>query len=192
MPCALDASTPRRGLRQRASALVRMRPRGLRCTLMLGLTLALQSAAQSQPCEGNAYRLDKDPHGTRIRSAPGAAPVLRVIPHDEDGSIVELSESSRNWLRIRAFETLSSGAIEKVDGWVHAPLMAVRATHPSAATVALLAGPDAGAAVLAQIASDTDLPLRGCQGRWRRVQAGALSGWLAPGNYCWTPVSTCP
>lgn len=163
----------------------------LRPALLLGLALAAQ-AAWCQPCEGHAYRADSDPRGTRIRATPGGSVILRAMPHDEDGSIVELAESSGNWLRIRGFETLSSGVSERVDGWVHGPLMAVRTAHPRGAAVALHARPEPGAAVQAEIASDTELPLRGCRGLWRRVQAGARTGWLAPGSYCWTPVSTCP
>lgn len=162
----------------------------------LALTTALAgTVAASEPeslvCRGFAYIADPDRNGSKVRAAPHGSTVY-AIPHDGEGSIVELSAGAGNWLRIIAVEGLDSGFRSASEGWIYAPLLAVRAAHPTGQKVTLYAEPDAGSAVVARVANDTEARLEGCQDNWRQVAVGRHKGWLAPTDYCWNPVTTCP
>ena len=78
------------------------------------------------PCSGRVYTNDPDPKGTNIRNAPGTkGAVLKTLTDDD--TQLEITGSSGDWLRIkqalRADGTLSFAG----EGWVFAPLMAIRA-----------------------------------------------------------------
>jgi SH3-like domain-containing protein len=81
-------------------------------------------------------------------------------------------------------------------GWVYAPLLGVSTTSlnindPEAPTT-LYAEPDGSAAVVAAIPKYSEVTLLGCSGNWLQVQAPDATGWLAVGEQCSNPVSTCP
>lgn len=149
-------------------------------------------AAAPLACQGQAFIADTDPAGTNVRVAPGGARGRQRMAYDADGRIVELAAAQDGWLRVTSVEALSTGTVSRVDGWVHGSMLAVHAAQPSGAPVALQAGAASGSPIVARIASETPVTLLGCRGAWRQVQAGRHRGWLAPGSYCWSPVTTCP
>jgi SH3-like domain-containing protein len=169
-------------------------------TLLLVCPVAIATSAELSPiptaavtCEGYAYTIDPDPKGINIRAAPDKnSPVLRVIPYDFEGTSVTLSGSSENWVLINSADGLTTEFQFQGKGWVHASLLAVRAVHPSGRKVALYSKPDAGSPVVRMIAEETEALLTGCKGRWMRVLIGKAKGWLAYGDYCGNPVTTCP
>ena len=144
-------------------------------------------------CEGSVYTVDPDPKGTNVRSAPQKkSPVLIVIPNDPEATVVELSASSEDWVLIHSAQGIASGFRFQGEGWVHAPLLAVRAVHRTGRKVPLYSKPDTGSSVIEIYAGETEARLAGCMGRWMQVRIGKQKGWLAPGDYCGNPVTTCP
>lgn len=144
-------------------------------------------------CEGSVYAVDPDPGGTNVRSAPHkTSPVFLVIPYDSEGTVVALSASSEDWVLIHSAQGLTSKFQFRGEGWVHASLLAVRAVHPTGRKVPLYSKPDTGSSVIKMVAGETEARLAGCMGDWRQVRIENQKGWLAPGDYCGNPVTTCP
>jgi SH3-like domain-containing protein len=144
-------------------------------------------------CEGSVYTIDTDPKGTNVRSAPDKnSPVLEVIPYDFEGTEAELAGSLGDWVLIRSAQGATTGFVLQKKGWVYASLLAVRAVHPSGRKVALYSEPDTGGPVVKMVTGDTEAGLEGCTGHWMRVRIGKEKGWLAWGDHCGNPVTTCP
>jgi SH3-like domain-containing protein len=144
-------------------------------------------------CEGSVYTVDPDPKGTNVRSAPHKkSPVLIVIPDDPEATVVDLSASFEDWVLIHSAQGVTSGFWFEGEGWVHASLLAVRAVHPTGRKVPLYSKPDIGSSVIKMFTVETEARLAGCKGHWMQVRIGNQKGWLAPGDYCGNPVTTCP
>jgi SH3-like domain-containing protein len=144
-------------------------------------------------CGGHAYTVDPDPKGTNIRSAPDKnSPVLRVITHDPEGIAVILAGSFKDWILIQSAEGVASEFRFQGKGWVHASLLAVRAVPNSGRKVILYSKPDTGSQAVKTFPGETEARLAGCKGQWMQVKIGKKQGWLAPGDYCGNPVTTCP
>ncbi|MGA2937880.1 MAG: SH3 domain-containing protein [Syntrophobacteraceae bacterium] len=144
-------------------------------------------------CEGSVYTVDPDPKGTNVRSAPHKkSPVVIVIPDDSEATVVALSASFEDWVLIHSAQGVTSGFEFRRVGWVHAPLLAVRAVHATGRKVPLYSKPDTGSSVIKMVAGETEARLAGCMGAWMQVKIGKQKGWLAPGDYCGNPVTTCP
>jgi SH3-like domain-containing protein len=143
-------------------------------------------------CGGNAYTVDPDPKGINVRSAPQkGSPVLFVIPLDD--TEVELAASFGDWVLIRAAHGLNSGFESQKKGWVHSSLLAVRAVRGGGLrSVPLHSKPDTGSSVIQMIAGEPEVRVEGCKENWMHVRIGKQVGWLAQGDYCGNPVTTCP
>ena len=144
-------------------------------------------------CEGSAYIIDPDPKGTNVRSAPGReSSVLYVIPYDFEGTEVEVSAFSDGWVLIRSADGPTTDFHSKRQGWIHVSLLATTAVHPSGRKVPLYSSSDKRSPVIEMIAGEKEAKLEGCIGGWRHVKIGKQRGWLAPGDSCGNPVTTCP
>ncbi len=76
----------------------------------------------------------------------------------------------------------------KSEGWVFAPLTAVRAIKAQG----LSAGPaKSDGAAAGKIAADEEGKVQSCEGEWLQVRVKNTTGWLAPGNHCANPVTGC-
>lgn len=149
--------------------------------------------ADAVACNVSVYAIDPDPKGINVRAAPNKnAAVLQIIPHDPDGTVVELSASNGDWVFVRSAEGMSSDTPLPGKGWVYAPLLAVRAGPPSGKKARLFSRPDPGGTVIKTIAGESEVRLAGCSAAWVQVISGTHKGWLAPGDYCGNPVTTCP
>jgi SH3-like domain-containing protein len=143
-------------------------------------------------CVGQVYIADSDPRGTNVRSAPDmSSPVLSVIPNDPESTVVDLSGSFRDWMFIHSARAVTSEFWFKGKGWIHGSLLAVRAVRRSGREVPLYSKPYLGSPLLRTLAGETEARLAGCRGDWMRVVIGRQKGWLAPGDYCGNPVTTC-
>ncbi len=133
-------------------------------------------------CEGHTYTVDPDPKGTNIRSAPDKnSPVLRVIPHDSEGTVVMLAGSFKNWILIQSAEGVTSEFRFQGKGWIHASLLAVRAVHNSGRKVVLYSKPDTESQAVKTFPGEAETRFAGCKGQWMQVKIGGKRGWLAPG-----------
>lgn len=144
-------------------------------------------------CEVSVYAIDPDPKGINVRANPNKnAAVLQIIPHDPDGTVVVLAASYGDWVLIHTAEGMNSDIPLLGKGWVYAPLLAVRAGPPSGKKARLFSRPDPGSSVIKTIAGESEVRLAGCSAAWVQVISGTHKGWLAPGDYCGNPVTTCP
>jgi SH3-like domain-containing protein len=143
-------------------------------------------------CKGSVYTVDPDPKGTNVRVAPDKkAPVLQMIPYDYEGTEVDLAGCSDDWVLISRAQGTTSEFEFYGKGWVYASLLAVRAARPTGRPVPLYSKPDTGSSVIKMLAPDTEGRVVGCKGRWMHVRIGNQVGWLAPGDHCGNPVTTC-
>jgi SH3-like domain-containing protein len=143
-------------------------------------------------CEGSVYTADPDPKGINVRSAPHKeSPVILTVPYDPEGTVVALAASSGNWVLIHSAQGMTSGFEFRGEGWVHASLFALRAVHRTGRKVPLYSEPDIGSPVIRMV-GETETRLAGCMADWMRVRIGKQTGWLARGDYCGNPVTTCP
>ena len=115
-----------------------------------------------------------------------------MIPYDPEGTSVAISACFEDWVLIHSAQGLTSNFDFQGEGWVHASLLAVRAVHPTGRKVPLYRGPDTGNSVIKMLVGETEGRLAGCKGHWMKVRIGKQIGWLAPGDYCGNPVTTCP
>jgi hypothetical protein len=154
------------------------------------------------PCAGQAYINDKDPKGTNVRAEPSIqAKVIHVIPHDEDGVIVTLSESHDGWIQISGYETIA-GAKKKLNGWVNAKLLGTgnRAVEGTGRVLYEAPNKSSKTRSLAPLGDLNEIGYRllGCDRDWLYVEQDyppsktPFSGWIPGDAHCPNPVTTCP
>ncbi|MEO1095816.1 MAG: hypothetical protein AAFX01_13050 [Cyanobacteria bacterium J06638_28] len=151
--------------------------------------------AAEQSCSAAAFVADDDPAGLNVRSGPGSDfPVIDNLP--TDGPVeVTIAAAANGWMKLSVAWSMQQQELEE-EGWVYAPLLGVttRSEDGSSpdAPVALLADPDAAATVAAELPQFEAVTLLSCSGDWLQVQGADSEGWLAAGNQCSSPVTTCP
>lgn len=145
-------------------------------------------------CSASAYVADTDPAGLNVRSGPGSEfEVMDTLP--TDGPVeVTIAAGADDWLKLSVAWSLQQQELESA-GWVYGPLLAITTRNNAgnpAAEIPLLTSPDRAAEVLATVPAATEVTLMGCSGDWLQVKTNATVGWLAAGNQCSSPVTTCP
>ncbi|MEM6837979.1 MAG: SH3 domain-containing protein [Cyanobacteria bacterium P01_C01_bin.120] len=153
------------------------------------------AATPAQSCAVSAYVVDTDPAGLNVRSGPGSDfAVQGTLPTDVPVE-VSIVGATDGWFLVNEAYSLERQELEQ-PGWVYGPLLGVSTTSlnindPEAPTT-LYAAPDGSAAVAATIPKYSDVTLFDCAGDWLQVDHAAATGWLAIGEQCSNPVSTCP
>lgn len=137
-------------------------------------------------CSVTAYLNDPDPKGTNIRRAANSKSATVATITDSD-SQVDIVASSGDWLRIQHVRSVDGTVTFNGDGWMYAPLLAVRAR--GAAT--LHATPENSAATVIKLHDEDVLTVRACRGEWLQVKHKANTGWIAKSERCANPVTTC-
>ena len=148
-----------------------------------------------QSCSTSAFVADTDPAGLNVRSGPSSDyEVIDTLPTNEpvEVSIVGAKDS---WFLLNEAYSQGQQELEQL-GWVYAPLLGVTTTslninNPDA-PAPLYAAPDGNANVKAEVPKYTEVSLLSCSGNWLQVQTGGTTGWLAVGDQCSNPASTCP
>jgi SH3-like domain-containing protein len=161
--------------------------------LIITLTLAhlppVVSSADAQsvtPCNATAYLNDPDPKGTNVRrAANGKSTTLKRLT-DGDTEI-DITGSSGDWLRIKQARAAEGTVSFSGEGWVYAPLVAVRARGRAT----LRATDHKTSASVATIKDDEQLSVVACRGEWMRVKHNAVTGWIEKSQRCGNPVTTC-
>lgn len=137
-------------------------------------------------CNTTVYPNDPDPKGTNIRKdANGKSAAITMIA-DSD-SQVDVTGSSGEWLRIRQVRSVDGTVTFKGEGWVHAPLMAVR----TKGVTTLRAAAESASAARGTVADDEQVSILGCRGEWLRVRHKLITGWILKASQCGNPVTTC-
>jgi SH3-like domain-containing protein len=149
----------------------------------------------AQSCSASAFIVDTDPAGLNVRSGPGSDFAAQDTLSTSEPIKVSIVGATGAWFLINEAWSVEQQALPQ-PGWVYAPLLGVSTTSlnindPEAPTT-LYAEPDGSAAVVAAIPKYSEVTLLGCSGNWLQVQAPDATGWLAVGEQCSNPVSTCP
>ena len=153
------------------------------------------AATPEQACSTAAYVVDTDPAGLNVRQGPGSDfAVQDTLPTDVPVE-VSIVGATGEWFLVNAAWSREQPELER-PGWVYGPLLGVSTTslnvsEPDAPT-SLYAAPDGDAAIAATIPKGSAVTLLGCSGNWLQVDAPTATGWLAIGEQCSNPVSTCP
>ncbi|MEM0981054.1 MAG: SH3 domain-containing protein [Cyanobacteria bacterium P01_H01_bin.58] len=158
-------------------------------------TVAEAVPAEEQSCSAAAFVVDDDPAGLNVRSGPGSDfPVIDNLP--TDGPVeVTIAAAANGWMKLSVAWSMQQQELEE-EGWVYAPLLGVTTRSEDSSSpdvpVALLADPDAAATVASELPQFEEVTLLSCSGDWLQVQGTGSEGWLAAGNQCSSPVTTCP
>lgn len=154
-----------------------------------GWSNAQNIAKPQTSCKIYAYVIDKDPNGLNVRIGAGTNhKILGKIMPDEDGVIVEVIGSSGDWLLVENAETLSGEKGFNGKGWVFASMLGTSTRQKSN----LYASANRKSKILATLPTEDEVTILSCSGEWAKVKSGNRQGWLAPGNQCGNPVTTCP
>jgi len=167
--------------------------------LFLGaLPEANAKKAPSVACNIAGYSIDKDPNGLNVRSGPGTrhSILARLKRFTASGMEVypemDIRESRGSWLRItRATEGMDGTDLFMGNGWVHASLMATSTSGYDKGHAVLRHGPSPSSRIIGKVPSETEVGLRGCNGKWALVEHQGKRGWLAPGDQCGTAATNC-
>lgn len=159
-------------------------------------TPAPQPIAQAeQSCSVSAFVADTDPAGLNVRGGPGSDyEVIETLPTNEPVE-VSIVGASNGWLLVNEAYGPAKQELTQL-GWIYAPLLGVTTTSlnisdPDAPAL-LYAEPDGNAAVVAEVPKFTEVSLLSCSGNWLEVNNAGTTGWLAVGDQCSNPASTCP
>lgn len=141
------------------------------------------------PCDIWVYVKDPDPKGVNLRAGPGIGnKVVAVIPKDRDGTIVHLVGSLNGWMQVAVAETVEGKVVFKGRAWGHGSRFAVATRGPGR----ILDAPRKTGKLLGRTPMEYEMTVAGCRLRWLYVKSARGIGWLAPDNYCGSPVTTCP
>ncbi|RZM77385.1 SH3 domain-containing protein [Leptolyngbya iicbica] len=149
----------------------------------------------AQSCSASAFIVDTDPAGLNVRGGPSSDYAAQDTLSTAEPIQVSIVGATGDWFLINEAWSPEQQELQQ-PGWVYAPLLGVSTTslninNPEAPTT-LYAEPDGSAAVVAEIPKYSEVTLLSCSGNWLQVQAPDTTGWLAVGEQCSNPVSTCP
>jgi SH3-like domain-containing protein len=147
---------------------------------------AAQTLSEVPACHVSVYAKDPDPKGMNVRKGPGSGHAALAVITDSDTKF-EVTGASGTWLRISQAAGADGTLYFKGEGWVFAALTGVRAIHAGN----LSASPTKSKSTTGKMAADEEGTVQSCEGEWVQVQIKKNKGWLAPGNHCGNPVSTC-
>jgi uncharacterized protein YgiM (DUF1202 family) len=148
-----------------------------------------QSVAKpATACDIHAYVIDKDANGLNVRSSAGKSfKTLGKIMPDADGVMLQVKGATGSWVMIENAETLSSAETFSGQGWVFASMLGTSTRMKSK----LYASASLKGKTLATIPGEEELIILGCSAGWVKVKYKNKQGWLAPGDQCGNPVTTC-
>ncbi|MEM1281429.1 MAG: SH3 domain-containing protein [Cyanobacteria bacterium P01_H01_bin.152] len=153
------------------------------------------AATPAQSCSTAAFIVDTDPAGLNVRGGPSSEFTVQDTLPTATPIEVTIVGATDEWFLINEAWSEDQQELQR-PGWVYAPLLGVSTTSldindPEAPTT-LYAEPDGSAMVTAEIPKYSEVTLLGCTGNWLQVEAPDATGWLAAGEQCSNPVSTCP
>ncbi|MGF1458585.1 MAG: SH3 domain-containing protein [Leptolyngbyaceae cyanobacterium] len=158
-------------------------------------TPAAPAATPEQSCSASAYVADTDPAGLNVRSGPSSEFEVQTTLPTSAPVEVSIVGFTNGWFLVNEAYAETQQALSQ-PGWIYGPLLGVSTTslninNPDAPTT-LYAAPSGDASVQAEIPKYSEVTLLSCTGNWLEVQAPEATGWLAVGEQCSNPTSTCP
>lgn len=152
--------------------------------------------AQDDKCVHYGWVEDKDPKGTNVRDAPSLnGKIIGNIPHPngigEEG-MVEIIGYSNGWLKIRLSENADGKVFFKGIGWVSAKKVTAAVETNNNKPASLYSLPKKSSKKVGTIPSGTLINIVGLDCFGFKISYKGKTGWLAAGDYCGSPVTTCP
>lgn len=155
--------------------------------------LEKQVTSNQKSCNIYAYVIDKDPQGLNVRANPNInGQVLKKLPTNTDGVLVDIVASQGNWLAINKAEDANGKLLFQGKGWAYASKLGTSTRGYDKNKVKVYARPGGVRKEVGTIPSSTQVTLLGCQGKWAFVGYQKLQGWLAVDDQCGNPLTTCP
>lgn len=115
-----------------------------------------------------------EPNGLNVRSGAGMDfDMLGQIGPDENGVIVGVVSSDRNWLKTENAQRIEGESPFLGSGWVFSSLLATNTRMKTK----LYSRPDTKSRVLASLPGDKEVTLVACKGGWAKVKYGRNQGW---------------
>jgi hypothetical protein len=161
------------------------------------------SGEECTDCAMSAYVNDPDPNGLNVRDAPKGT-VIGRIPFQHAGTILTVDCAEKGWLHFSEASVIEEddSPVEEPaqEGWVYGKLMRVDPSEGAPdARIPLYSAPDTSSERVTDLEiSAMDVRILGCRGAWVRVEieyhegGEEFRGWLREGDYCDSPVTTCP
>jgi uncharacterized protein YraI len=149
------------------------------------------------PCDVQAYVIDRDPRGLKVRAGPGKTyKAIGNLPNQKvEGIRVHITGAGGEWVRIdSAVEEGSDQArtFFQGKGWVYAPLLGVEGMAITDGGTNLYQEMTKESRVIIRIPGGDDAVIvRGCSGRWMYVEYKKKRGWAAPDTLCANSLTTC-
>ena len=155
----------------------------------------VETATAEMSCSATAFVADTDPAGLNVRSGPGSDFAIQDTLPTNDAVEVSIVGTTNGWLLVNEAWSTNQAELEQ-PGWVYAPLLGVTTTsldiNDPEAPASLYEAPDGLSAVKATVPKFSEVTLVGCSGNWLQIQTSDTTGWLAVGDQCSNPNSTCP
>lgn len=152
---------------------------------------AVASSAPNVPCEFSAYVIDKDPNGLNVRSGPGSNyPVIGKLDNPDQGVVVEIAACQGEWVQIAKVDGGDNSKFQG-KGWVYASLLGTSTRGYETQGVFLYTKADKNSKTLSKLPPERTVKLLGGSGQWMQVEYQGVRGWLAPGDDCPLPGTTC-
>ena len=154
-----------------------------------------ETAAAEISCSVRAFVADTDPAGLNVRSGPGSDFAIQDTLPTNDAVEVSIVGAANGWFLVIEAWSTNQAELEK-PGWGYAPLLGVTTTsldiNDPEAPASLYEAPDGFSAVKTTVPKFSEVTLVDCSGDWLQVQTNDTTGWLAVGDQCSNPTSTCP
>jgi SH3-like domain-containing protein len=142
------------------------------------------------------FEAGRNPPATIVYAGPSSkARRIGVIPKQENGNIIEIVASQNGWLLVANAVNVEDKVTFKGPGWVRASAMAVSLQQRDGRGTPLYAAPSKKAKILHWFPGGGDqyeAVMVSCKGGWAQVRLQRRRGWLARGNQCGLPWTTCP
>jgi SH3-like domain-containing protein len=122
-----------------------------------------------------------------VRTGPGKEFKAMTALKDETAGVLVTGVSGL-WLRISGADNVEGKTLFGGTGWVYGPLIGISARNKTR----LLAEPRRGGALVGTIPADEGGVVTSCRGEWVQIEYKKIKGWIEPGSYCGSPVTTCP
>ncbi len=174
--------------------------------LFIIILLPSAGAAGAESCNVWAYVTDPDPNGLNVRDNPGGN-IIGVIETVGVATTLSIDDSYRGWFHYHSADVLVYDEAEDrreppPSGWVHGSMLRV---DPQGGTYGqeggglfLYSEPYIESAKVARLEeASMEVKLIGCQDGWVKIKmwyvatGEGYTGWLHPGDYCASPVTTC-
>ena len=154
-----------------------------------------ETAAAEMSCSATAFVADTDPAGLNVRSGPGSDFAIQDTLPTNEAVEVSIVGATNGWFLVNEAWSADQAELEK-PGWIYAPLLGVTTTsldiNDPEAPASLYEAPDGFSGVKATVPKFSEVTLVDCAGDWLQVQTSDTTGWLAIGDQCSDPTSTCP